>query len=296
MKRRLLLTGATGFLAYNFLRQNLSGWEVLAATHQRPFSFNGTNTVALDLADTNNIEKVFATIQPQVVVHLAAISDANFCQQNQLLSEKINVTATTMLATFCKAANIPFLFTSTDLVFDGAKGNYAETDITNPLNIYGKQKIIAEKNVLEIYEAACVLRMPLMFGNGGAYAQSFMQPFLAKLKQKETLSLFTDEYRSAVGGNSAAKGILHALNNNWKGLYHLGGKEKLSRYDFGIILCEAFGINKNLIVPALQSDIKMAAPRPPDVSLNSGKAFLQGYEPLSVSEELAQLANEYKPQ
>lgn len=294
MKRRLLLTGATGFLGYNFLQQNLLAWEVIAATHQRPFSFSAINTVILNLADTNNIEHVFATIQPEAVVHLAAIADTNFCENNETLAEQINVNATVTLAKLCKAAAIPFLFTSTDLVFDGTKGNYAETDMTNPLNIYGKQKITAEKNVLEIYEAACVLRMPLMFGNGGAYAQSFMQPFLAKLKQGETLSLFTNEYRSAVGGNSAAKGILHALNNQWKGLYHLGAKEKLSRYEFGALLCETLGIDKNLIAPALQADVKMAAPRPPDVSLNSDKAFLQGYKPLSVSAALAQLAKQYK--
>jgi dTDP-4-dehydrorhamnose reductase len=162
------------------------------------------------------------------------------------------------------------------------------------VNIYGTQKVSAEKKVLEIYSEACVLRMPLMFGNGGSYAQSFMQPFLQKLQKEESLQLFTDEYRSVVGGYSAAKGILQALNNNWQGLYHLGGKEKLSRYDFGVLLCEAFGIDKKLITPALQSEVvKMAAPRPPDVSLHSAKAFSQGYEPLGVSEELKQLASQY---
>jgi dTDP-4-dehydrorhamnose reductase len=178
-------------------------------------------------------------------------------------------------------------------VFNGLKGNYTETDQTDPVNIYGKQKVSAEKNVLEIYSEACVLRMPLMFGNGGSYAQSFMQPFLQKLQKEESLQLFIDEYRSVVGGYSASKGILHALNNNWQGMYHLRGKEKLSRYDFGLLLCEAFGIDKKLIAPALQSDVKMAAPRPPDVSLHSAKAFSQGYEPLSVSEELKQLAKQF---
>jgi dTDP-4-dehydrorhamnose reductase len=293
MKRRLLLTGATGFLGYNFLQQNLIGWEVIAATHQRPFAFNGINTVALDLATTNDIEKVFATLQPQAVVHLAAIADTNFCEHNEALAAHINVNATVTLATLCRAADIPFLFTSTDLVFDGTKGNYIETDTTQPLNIYGRQKVAAENKVLEIYDAACVLRMPLMFGNGGAYAQSFMQPFLAQLKKGETLSLFTDEHRSVVDGNSAAKGILHALNHHWKGLYHLGGKEKLSRYDFGMLLCETFGIHKSLIKPTLQSEVKMAAPRPPDVSLHSHKAYSQGYAPASASEALKQLARHY---
>lgn len=289
--KTLLLTGATGFLGYNFLQQDLSNYNVVAVTHQRKFSFpKNIKTIAINLANTESINNALQHIRPDAIVHLAAISNANFCEENQGLSQQVNVAATLQLATWCSNHQPQFIFTSTDLVFDGIKGNYNETDAVNPLSIYGKQKAEAEKSVLEIYPNACVLRMPLMFGYGGAYAQSFMQPFLQKLQNGESLQLFTDEYRSAVGGYSAAKGILLALQHYWKGLYHLGGKEKLSRYDFGLLLCEVFGIDKNLIVPTLQKEVKMAAPRPADVTLNSEKPFDLGYSPLPALDELKQIS------
>lgn len=283
----LLLTGATGFLGYNFLQQDLSNYNIVAVTNQRKFSFpNNIKTTAVYLANAESINKALHNIKPDAVVHLAAISNANFCEENIGLSQQVNVTATIQLATWCSNYNVPFIFTSTDLVFDGAKGNYNETDAVNPLGIYGKQKVEAEKSVLEIYPSACVLRMPVMFGYGGNHAQSFMQPFLQKLQKGESLQLFTDEYRSVVGGFSAAKGISLALQHNWKGLHHLGGKEKLSRYDFGLLLCEVFSIDKTLIIPTLQKEVKMAAPRPADVTLNSEKAYGLGYDPLLVLDEL----------
>jgi dTDP-4-dehydrorhamnose reductase len=285
--KTLLLTGATGFLGYNFLHQVLSCYNIVAVTHQRNFSFpKNIKTIAVNLANTESINNALNSIRPHTIVHLAAISNANFCEENQGLSQQVNVAATLQLATWCSNHQAQFIFTSTDLVFDGTKGNYNETDTVNPLSIYGKQKAEAEKRVLEIYPKACVLRMPLMFGYGGTYAHSFMQPFLQKLQNGEALQLFTDEFRSVVGGYSAAKGILQALNNNWQGLFHLGGKEKLSRYDFGLLLCEVFGIDKKLIVPTLQKEVKMAAPRPADVTLNTEKAFGLGYSPLTALDEL----------
>lgn len=290
-KLKLLITGASGFLGYNFLQQNLTGYNVFALVNERSYSFNNATAVSVNIANALLLKQVFEKINPQAVIHLAAISNANFCEENIELSQQINVAATALLAQLCAEKNIPFIFTSTDLVFDGQQGNYSETAIVNPLSIYGKQKAEAEQKVFEAYSNACVLRMPLMFGNGGNYAQSFMQPFLLKLQQGESLQLFTDEFRSVVGGKSAALGIFQALQHNWQGLYHLGGKERISRYDFGLMLCSTFGIDPSLIKATLQKDVKMAAPRPPDVSLNSTKAFALGYNPLLVADELELLLN-----
>jgi dTDP-4-dehydrorhamnose reductase len=287
---RLLLTGASGFLGYNLLQQDLSAWDVFAITNQRKYSFVNAQPVNSNIAYEPLLKEVFNYVNPHAVIHLAAISNANFCEEHEGLSNQINVNATVLLAQLCAEKNIPFVFTSTDLVFDGQQGNYTEGAFVNPLSIYGKQKVEAEQKLFRVYPNACVLRMPLMFGNGGLYAQSFMHPFLHKLQQGESLQLFTDEYRSIVGGKSAAGGILLALENNWQGLFHLGGKERISRYDFGLLLCNVFGINSSLIIPTLQKDVKMAAPRPPDVSLNSTKAFTLGYEPRLVEEELQGLA------
>jgi dTDP-4-dehydrorhamnose reductase len=96
--------------------------------------------------------------------------------------------------------------------------------------------------------------------------------------------LFTDEYRSVCGAQSISRGILQVMGQS--GLLHLAGKKRLSRYEFGMKVAEAFGLDKKLIAACKQSDVAMAAPRPPDVTLSISKAIAVGYNPLSVEEEL----------
>jgi dTDP-4-dehydrorhamnose reductase len=284
--KTLLVTGASGFLGYNFLQLDLSHWKVITLTHQRLFEHETVKSVRCDIADIDLLSETLKKMKPHAVVHLAALSNTNYCEENPELSHKVNVEATVCLAEYCATHNTPFLFSSTDLVFDGTKGNYTETDTVNPLMLYGRQKAMAEKLILDLNKTACILRLPLMFCDGGKNAQSFLQPLLQKLKAGDKVFLFTDEFRSVAGGASVAKGIKLALENNWQGIYHLGGKEKISRYDLGLLICEVFGLDKNLIVPTLQSELKPVATRPPDVSLNSDKAYRLGYEPLLIENEL----------
>jgi dTDP-4-dehydrorhamnose reductase len=120
-------------------------------------------------------------------------------------------------------------------------------------------------------------------------AKSFIQPFIQTLKAEKELNLFIDEFRTPVSGTTAAKGLLLALEKV-HGRIHLGGKERISRYDFGKLLIEVFQLPATGLKGCRQQDVKMAAPRPADVSLDSSKAFALGYQPLSVKEELEKLA------
>jgi dTDP-4-dehydrorhamnose reductase len=142
--------------------------------------------------------------------------------------------------------------------------------------------------MLKRYPLTAVCRMPLMFGIATPPATSFMQPFIKILREGQELSLFTDEFRTPVSGKTAAQGLLLALENV-KGRIHLGGKERVSRYDFGRLLVEVLQLPETGLKKCRQKDVKMAAPRPPDVSLDSSMAFALGYAPLSLREELEEL-------
>jgi dTDP-4-dehydrorhamnose reductase len=127
--------------------------------------------------------------------------------------------------------------------------------------------------------------MPLMYGIAGPTAKNFFSIHLDKLKRGEELSLFTDEWRTPLSGTSAAIGLLLAVSS-FHGLYHLGGRERISRYGLGQLMAEAAHIPQPHIKPAQQADVTMAAPRPADISMNSDKAMALGFAPLSVREEL----------
>jgi dTDP-4-dehydrorhamnose reductase len=284
--KKLLITGASGFLGWHLCQiAKQQKWEVFGTYAHHFLKIPDVKILKVDLTAYQELKEIFDKIKPDAVIHTAAQSQPNYCQLHPQESYTINVTATCDIARLCADHFLPFAFTSTDLVFDGLKPPYKETDEVAPVNIYGEQKVKAEIEILKVYPQATICRMPLMFGKETPTAKSFIQGFIQTLKEGKELSLFRDEFRTPVSANTAAKGILLALEKV-NGIIHLGGKEKISRYDFGKILVEVMQLSDDKLKSCLQADVKMAAPRPKDVSLDSSKAFSLGYQPLSVREEL----------
>ncbi|MFS0519746.1 SDR family oxidoreductase [Nostoc sp. UIC 10607] len=286
--KKLLITGASGFLGWHLCQLAKSEWDIYGTYLSHHLEIPGIKILKANLTNFQELKRIFNDVKPEAVIHTAAHSQPNFCQTNPKESHAINVIASCNIAGLCADNSIPCAFTSTDLVFDGLNAPYRETDAVCPVNLYGEQKAIAEADMLERYPMTAVCRMPLMFGAATTTAKSFIQPFIQTLQAEEELSLFIDEFRTPVSGTTAAKGLLLALEKV-NGIIHLGGKERISRYDFGQILVEVFQLPSTGLKSCRQQDVKMAAPRPTDVSLDSSKAFSLGYQPLSVKEELEML-------
>jgi dTDP-4-dehydrorhamnose reductase len=283
--KKLLITGASGFLGWHLCQLAKQEWEIYGTYLSHPLEIPGMKILQADLTNFQELKRIFNDVKPEAVIHTAAHSQPNFCQTNPKESHAINVIASCNIAGLCADNSIPCAFTSTDLVFDGLNAPYRETDAVCPVNLYGEQKAIAEADMLERYPMTAVCRMPLMFGAATPTAKSFIQPFIQTLQAEKELNLFIDEFRTPVSGTTAAKGLLLALEKV-NGMIHLGGKERISRYDFGQILVEVLQLPATRLKSCRQQDVKMAAPRPTDVSLDSSKAFALGYQPLSVREEL----------
>ncbi|MBN3905697.1 MAG: NAD(P)-dependent oxidoreductase [Nostoc sp. NMS1] len=288
--KKLLITGASGFLGWHLCQLAKQEWEVYGTYLSHPLEIPDIKMLKANLTNFQELKRIFNDVKPAAVIHTAAHSQPNFCQTNPKESHAINVIASCNIAGLCADNSIPCAFTSTDLVFDGLNAPYLETDAVCPVNLYGEQKAIAEADMLERYPMTAVCRMPLMFGAATPTAKSFIQAFIQTLQAEKKLSLFIDEFRTPVSGKTAAKGLLLALEKV-NGIIHLGGKERISRYDFGQILVEVFQLPAIGLKSCRQQDVKMAAPRPADVSLDSSKAFALGYQPLSVREELQELIN-----
>ncbi|MEI2583328.1 SDR family oxidoreductase [Scytonema sp. PRP1] len=283
--KKLLITGASGFLGWHICQIAKQEWEVYGTYFSHFLEIPGIKMLKVDLTNFQELKQIFDAVEPAAVIHTAAISQPNFCQTHPDETHAINVTASCNIAGLCADSSISCTFTSTDLVFDGLNAPYQETDPVCPVNIYGEQKVMAEEGMLKRYPMTAICRMPLMFGKETPTATSFIQPFIQTLKQRKELNLFIDEFRTPVSGKSAAKGLLLALEKV-NGLIHLGGKERISRYDFGRLLVEVFQLPSDGLKACRQKDVKMAAPRPSDVSLDSSKAFSLGYHPLCLREEL----------
>ncbi|HBB35408.1 MAG TPA: NAD(P)-dependent oxidoreductase [Cyanobacteria bacterium UBA8803] len=283
--KKLLVTGTSGFLGWHLGQIAQAEWEVYGTYFSHPLEIPGVKLVNIDLRNFQELQQLFRKLQPAAVMHTAAQSSPNFCQTHHDETTAINVTASWNIAGLCADLSIPCAFTSTDLVFDGLNPPYRETDPVCPVNAYGEQKVQAEEGMLARYPLTAICRMPLMFGRAAPTASSFIQPFIQILREGKELSLFADEFRTPVSGQTAAKGLLLALEKV-QGIIHLGGKERVSRYDFGRLLVEVLQLPETKLKSCSQADVTMAAPRPPDVSLDSSIAFGLGYAPLSLREEL----------
>lgn len=279
---RLLVTGASGFLGWHLCRAAQATWQVEGTYHRHvPQQLPGVNLYGIDLGDLDAIAPCLAAIAPAAVIHTAALSQPNRCEQNPAQSYRVNVETTRVLAEFCAQRQIPFGFTSTDQVFDGQSPPYSETSPPSPINLYGHHKAEAEVLVQALHPTAAICRLPLLYGPPSPTAECFLQGFLRTLQAGQPLPLFTDEFRTPAYVEDVAAGLLLALEQA-PGLLHLGGPERLSRYDFGLHMAEVFDVDPNLLIPGKQAEVTMPARRPPDVSSDSQKAFSLGYRPRGV--------------
>lgn len=220
----------------------------------------------LDLTDFAAVEKRYRVDRPDVVIHCAAMSKVPACQSNPILARRINVEATAHLAALAEDAG--FIFFSTDLVFDGQKGSYIETDPLNPISVYGETKAEAEKIVLTNPRHA-VLRTSLNSGkttNGTAYNEQLQ----ASWRNGTTLDLFTDEFRCPIPATVTAQAVWELAAKRVAGLYHLAGSERLSRAEMGRLAAARHPeLNPRITTSSLRQ--YKGVPRAPDTSMNCAK-------------------------
>lgn len=286
--KKLLVTGISGFLASHLAQLNTKGYEIIGTYRTRPIKLNGIKSIAVDWADPLQAQRVFDQQQPDAVWHLAALSNPNYCEQHPEHSLAVNVDASVQLAALCQAAQIPFIFSSTDLVFDGQAAPYQEEDLAQPICVYGQHKLLAETKITATYAQSTIARLPLMYGwstQGG-----FMKNWIDQLRKGNTIAAFTDEYRTPVNARCALQGLFLLLEKQAIGTWHLGGQQAISRYDLAVAIAKAYNLPTTSLIASLQKDVQLPAARPANVALNSHKAFALGYEPQEIEYALAQLA------
>jgi dTDP-4-dehydrorhamnose reductase len=279
--RPLVITGASGFLGWHLCRRASQRWPVHGLYHCHVPELPGLALSRLDLTDAAALGAWLREIRPAAVIHTAALSLPNRCEQEPEQSAAITIEATRTLAEYCGSQAIPLVFTSTDQVFDGTAAPYDETSRPNPINTYGRHKLAAEQLLRQIHPTATICRLPLLYGPATPTAECFLQGFLRTLAAGQPLRLFVDEFRSPAYVEDGAAGLLLALDRPGD-LLHLGGPERINRYDFGLAMAAIFGLDATLILPSYQRQVVMPAQRPADVSSDSRRAMALGYHARGV--------------
>ena len=256
---RAWITGAGGLIGSHLVRtaaQFAPGWRVQGLTRDQ-----------LDLTDDNAVRRVFQQESPALVVHCAALTSSAVCQQQPALARRLNVDVTACLAEL--AAATPLILFSTDLVFDGRQGNYDESAEPIPRSVYAETKVAAEQIILR-NPRHTVIRTSLNYGISPTGDRAFNEQMRRAWQAGQTLRLFTDEFRCPIPAEITAQAVWVLAGLNRPGLYHLAGRERLSRWQIGQLLAARWPhLNPRLQPESIGK--YQGAPRSPDTSLDCAK-------------------------
>jgi len=250
------VTGAAGLIGSYLVRSApASRYRLRALTREQ-----------LDLLDFDAVRREFQKDRPRLVIHCAAITTIADAQKNPGHAKRMNVDLTAMLAEL--AADERFIFFSTDLVFDGRKGHYVETDAVNPITYYGETKALAEEMVRR-NPRHLVVRTSINGGISRTGNRAFNEQLKTALQSGSVMTLFTDEFRCPIFAGETARAIWELEGQG--GVLHVAGAERLSRWQIGQLLLRRWPELKTTIKPGSTKEFA-GPPRAPDTSLDVSKA------------------------
>jgi dTDP-4-dehydrorhamnose reductase len=267
----ILVTGASGLLGVSIVsRAHEQGREVVGLYHRHPVHIDGVKLLAADLSDQAETLRIFDELRPSTVVHCAAATGVDWCEEHLEEAHRYNVLMPAAIAGITARSGAHLLYVSTDSVFDGERGNYAETDTPAPLNVYAETKLQGEREVLRENPAAAIARVNF-YGWNAQDKLSLAEWILKQLTTGSLVSGFSDVVFCPVLANDLAEVMLALLDRNLPGLYHVVGSEAVSKYEFARRVASTFGFDPGQVVPARLSDAGLKARRPLNTSLDTGK-------------------------
>ena len=269
---RVLVTGATGQLgvaAVGALQR--AGFDVVAWSHRSTSPVHGCQPRPVDLGDRDAVANAWLDAKPDAVVHAGAVTSIAAAAADPATAVRINVDATTQLATLASAAGARMLYLSTDMVFDGETDRpYRETDAPAPTSVYGRTKLEGERAVLDMGAAGLVLRSALVLGRVTVGPAKFFDQLVARLQGGESVTLFDDEWRTPVNDRIVGSAIAELLRSDAAGVFHVAGAARVTRYDLGLAVAAAMGADASVIQRASRLSVG-GEPRPRDLSLDTAK-------------------------
>lgn len=267
----ILVTGASGLLGFNFIKTARDRFvDVVAVYNSHPISFPMVECVRADLSSKPIIDKLISTYQPNWIVHCAALTNVDWCEEHPRKTWQINAQIPYNLALAARESNANLIYISTDSVFDGLSGDYSELSPTNPPNIYAKSKLIGEELVKKELDRSLVIRTNI-YGWGIYEKKNLAEWILGRLKSNQIVPGFTDAVFNPILVNDLSEIILDAIDSELTGLYHIAGKQTCNKYEFAQKIAEIFGLEKELVRPTTIDSSNLRANRPKNTSLSTNK-------------------------
>jgi dTDP-4-dehydrorhamnose reductase len=284
----VLITGANGFTGSHLKLILSNNFSVVATGRQPdPVMNKGLCFYQMDITSKEQVIKVFDAVKPDVVVHLAALSKPDECEQNRLKAYGINTRAVSFLLEASASCKTHFIFLSTDFVFDGEKGMYTEEDLPSPVNYYGETKFLAEQLVKQYPYDWCIIRTVLVYGSSEGTRENILTSAAKDLAKGKKLNIVNDQIRTPTHVDDLCMAIKAAIEKKAQGIFHISGKDVLTPYEMVMATAEFLNLDGSLVHPVTQESFSQPARRPLKTGFNISKAVRElGYDPVSFQEGL----------
>lgn len=274
MPERLIITGASGFVAGSVVCQAGADWEVHALSRKpAPVDLPHVQWHTLDIMEFPHLGEVFRQVQPSAVIHAAGVADVDWCEQHPAEAQRINIDLTREVAWLCQAGGARLVYTSTDTVFRGDRGMYVESDPPDPVNFYGRTKWRGEQAVSEELGGFVIARLAIVMGFpflGGGH--SSLARLIEVLESGRDAPVAAEEIRTPIDVVTLGRALLELAVGRYQGIIHLSGNERLTRLEFSRRMAERLGYPPSRVTPISAAALAGRAPRPADVSLDNARA------------------------
>ena len=289
---KILVTGANGFLGYYLCKQLLlQGYKVLATGRgecRLPFTASSSfSYFSMDLADIDQTRTVVSQLNFDFIFHAAAIGKPDDCELDKTRATAVNAEGTGMLLELIAKTKTPVCYISTDFVFDGKEGNYAEDVLVNPINHYGATKAQAELLVRAYPGDWSIVRTVLVYGRPMTGRSNLLSIVQEKLTQGQTYSVVDDQIRTPTYVEDLVAGLLLLLEKRALGIYNLCGEEILTPFEMAVKTAKFLGLNHELLIRTSSTSLQQLAQRPLVTGLKIDKAKEElGFMPRSFEQGL----------
>ncbi len=281
--RKMLITGVSGLLGNNLALYFKKKFEVTGIYCNHKVDIEGVKTVGADFRSFDNTVRLIKEVMPEIIINCAALALPDLCEIKKELAEQLNIRLVANIVNAIKGSNIKFIHISTDMVFDGKKGDYVETDEVNPINFYGKTKYKGEIEGLR-YDNTIVARTNI-FGRNIIDKHCLAEWIINELSNGRQITGFTDAIFSSIYTMELAKLLDTAVEKDIRGIYHFASRDSLSKYEFAVKIAQAFNLDIGLIRKGSIDDFHFTARRPKNLSLNIDKLIgTIGIKVLSIEE------------
>ncbi|MCI0920263.1 SDR family oxidoreductase [Sphingobacterium rhinopitheci] len=298
---RIFITGSNGFLAQKFcelIKDEQLPYNVLGVSKSanRNIYLNDDEFVRLDLVDFEVLKQEITKFKPTHILHTAAVTAVEACEEDKQYADLINVALTEYLSQYAKDNNSHFTFISTDFVFDGTEGPYSEEDSTKAVNYYGQSKILAENAVLASGATAAILRTILVYGAIPDRSRGNLVLWAkGQLEQNKPIKVVSDQWRMPTWVDDLAQSCLLAMNMHAKGIFHISGDELMTIEESVYKIADALSLKKELISPITAKELGQENNRPRMTGFNLKKSkIVLKYQPTPFVESLTYICDQLK--